>query len=173
MTMRASKLMRALPLIACCVPSVAYGDPQREKDVVMLEAVGASGPCTENGFMGLEFIQNLPDGNPAPFPTTPIPPRGKLLLVTDVDWALNGGDPNSTHVLRLFVVNKAGPQSFRAMESKIQLDPLGAGATTTSATTGFTMSNAAALCVDVIAVGGTNSGLLQGVLLRGRFLDDK
>lgn len=145
-------------------------------DPVMLEAIGVGpGPgalCASKGFQPLEFQRLLPNGLASPFPDTPIPPQNKRLVVTDVDWQQNGGTPGTTHLLRLFLVNRGGDTpGNRVHEVPMQLDATGAGAVATSATTGFMMSSAAALCLDVLPIGSGEPGILQHVLLRGYYVE--
>lgn len=163
----------AMCLLALLLPGSVFAQLTASRRLpVMLEVIGAPGPCTQHGFMPLEFMQNRPDGTSAPFPSTPIPPPGSVMVVTEVDWQLNGGSPRSSHLLRMFVVNKASGSSFRALESPVHLDDLGGGGAVTAVTTGFVFSSAAALCLDVISISGAPSGLLQHALVRGYYVPE-
>lgn len=140
---------------------------------VMLELVGGM-----NGGFGpgnLDFVRNLSDGNHAvaPSPGSFRVPKGKFLVVTDVDWQYihpqGTAGAGKIQILRLFVHNLTAPQSsaLRVFESTVVLSSQGQGGISESMTSGFVVSPEARIGIDVFpGPAGPPSGL-QHAILRG------
>jgi len=131
---------------------------------VVLEVVGTA--------TGLDFSRTLPDGTSAAgyFRV----PEGMVLVVTDVDWQYNSGEPGTRAVLRLLIEPLATDEretprapGRRVFASTItQLNPEGDGGRSEAMTTGFAVSSAGKLAVDVMGKGGKlNHLVIRGYLI--------
>ena len=95
-------------------------------------------------------------------------PDGQALIVTDVSWLYSGGGPGLTEVLMVLVENLADPSTRQTVfQSTIRLGVDGVGGATEHLTSGFLVSSAARVCVDVVP-GPVGSPLrLSNVVLHG------
>jgi hypothetical protein len=140
------------------------GQPSSEH--VTLEVVGVNN--TGDPRVDLDFIRVLPDGTRPPSPPRFRVPSGKVLVVTDVDWQYNLGDPGQVQTLRLFIDNLTDPYiSSRVFESTIILNDEGKGGISENMTSGFVVSSGGRITVDSFPGGGKISHLmLRGYLIR-------
>lgn len=147
---------------------------------VTLEIVhGMKGGCGAGSF---DFVRNLPNGSRDNINVDPSGafriPKGKVLVVTDVDWQYvhpNGSaGAGAIQVLRLFVENPAKPNlTQRQFESTVTLSNLGQGGISERMTSGFIVSSEARICPDVTpGPEGPPSGL-QHLIVRGYLAPDK
>ncbi|MFZ5644709.1 MAG: hypothetical protein ACOY46_14055 [Bacillota bacterium] len=116
------------------------------------------------------FVQIFPDGEPplASFSTSYdyySIPQGYTLIVTDVDWRVEGGAPGKTAALQLHIapldVSYLGNYAF---SSSAILDSSGCGGASVSMTTGFAVSSSARLIAT--SYPNNNSNMKQ-ILVRG------
>jgi hypothetical protein len=129
---------------------------QPASQLVLLESIGIAD--TGDPQQDLGFFRTLPTG--AHTPTSGkgfCPPRGKVLIITDVDWQYAGGAPGGMQVFRIFVAGQ------RVCESAITLSASGEGGISEALTTGFVVAPGKLLSVDTSPGGGR----IQHVLLRG------
>jgi hypothetical protein len=131
---------------------------------VTLEAYGGVGGA-------LLFVRTLPDGNVDGGSGTQgwRIPSNDMLVVTDVDWQYVHPEGPLAYglrqTLRLFIENLAEPEyTRRVFESTITLSTQGQGGISEGMTSGFVISSAAKLTVDVYP--GPTGGL-QHLLVRG------
>jgi len=118
---------------------------------VTLEAIGVTD--------GLDFIRINADGTrePSAFRV----PAGRVFVVTDVDWQYNSGAPQSRQTFRIF------NRSFRVFESAVILNDSGDGGISEAMTSGFVVSSAGRISVDVSPGGGViNHIIIRGYLCR-------
>jgi hypothetical protein len=138
---------------------------QQVQDHVTLEVVGGlTGGC---GAALLDFVRILPDGSSQSGPQGGgwRIPRGRFLVITDVDWQYVHPDAGNAaghiEVLRLFVGER------RVFESTLVLSTTGEGGISESMTAGFVVASSTHICPDVIpGPVGPPSGL-QHLILRG------
>jgi hypothetical protein len=137
-------------------------------DLVTLEmAANLPSGC---GKAKLDFFRVLPDGtsDPKPFRV----PAGRALVVTDVDWHYHSGAPGLAIVLSVLVQNLGdADKRHRAVESVVRLGPDGVGGAGVRMTSGFVVSPAARVCVDLINAPTGDPLRLSRVLLRGYLTD--
>jgi hypothetical protein len=152
------------------------GQPPGEH--VTLEVVGGmKGGC---GPAQLDFVRVLPDGNTEAGPggLGYRVPKGKFLVVTDVDWQYvhpKGAEgAGKIQVLRLSIENLAKPgNSRRAIDSTVTLSSQGEGGVSVSMRSGFVVSSKARICPDVFPGPlGPPSGL-QHLIVRGYLIAEK
>ena len=136
---------------------------------VLLEAVGVAD--TGDSRKDLEFFRTLPDCKVSPTgPTGFRVPKGKVLIITDVDWQYGSGQAGGSQTFRVFIESLSEPDlQRRVFESTTHLDKSGNGGTSESMTTGFVVSRKVRLAVDTFPGGGK----IQHVLLRGYLALDK
>lgn len=136
---------------------------------VLLESIGVAD--TGDPRQDLDFFRILPDGTMTPGgPTGFRTPRGKMLIITDVDWQYGSGNPGGAQTFRVFIEKLAEPSlSRRVFESTVTLNGEGHGGTSEAMTTGFVVSPEVRLTVDTFPGGGK----IQHVLLRGYLVTNK
>ncbi|HBY58746.1 MAG TPA: hypothetical protein DEH78_02915 [Solibacterales bacterium] len=152
--------MKLLVAILAIAPVFAI-DPSQM--VVLEMRSGVRGGC---GPALIDFFRNLPDGSTqsAPFRV----PEGMSLVVTDVDWHYYSGLPSQLQVLRLLIENLAKPEiRRRAFESTVMLNNAGLGGRSERMTTGFVVSSAGRLCLDVLPGPLGDPVRLNSVIVRG------
>ena len=134
---------------------------------VTLELVGGI-----NGGYGPEqlgWIRILPSGSiqPGPGGGNYVVPKGKQLVITDVDWQYDDhGTANAGALvtLRLFVVSPKGDDR-RMIESTIVLSPAGQGGTVTSWTAGAVFGPGTTIGIDTSPLSSAHR--LQHAMLHG------
>lgn len=132
---------------------------QRPSDHVTLESSGGSGD-------NVEFVRIKADGSKDPVSPWRVP-AGKVLVVTDVDWQYNSADPGSRQTFRIFIVNLSSGESERVFESTVMLNDSGDGGISEGMTSGFVISSAGGIEVDVSPGGGRiNRVIIRGYLCR-------
>jgi hypothetical protein len=136
---------------------------------VLLESIGVAN--TGDPLQDIDFFRVLPDGTLSPTgPTGFRVPKGKVMIITDVDWQYGSGPAGASQTFRVFIETLSQPGvRRRVFESTIQLDNSGNGGTSEAMTTGFVVSRKVRLAVDTIPGGGK----IQHVLLRGYLAPDK
>jgi hypothetical protein len=135
-------------LLASGVPSkaggVQDGDTGREPVTLILTAKTDDG-C---GQAKLGFVRAMPDGSAAS--TGFRIPDGHDLVATDIDWLYAGGTPGATQVLLIAIENLAdSSKRHLAFESSARLGFDGTGGANEHLVSGFLVSSAARMCVDV------------------------
>jgi hypothetical protein len=143
------------------------GQPPSEH--VVLELIG--GAAGGFGPGNLDFKRNLANGVSAPGVFRV--PSGRFLVVTDVDWQYvhpqGAAGAGEIQIFRLFVHNLSQPQAtaLRVFESTITLSSRGKGGISESMTSGFVVSPAARIGVDVFPGPQGPPFGLQHAILRG------
>jgi hypothetical protein len=121
---------------------------------VTLHSFGGPG-----GEDGLEFLRINADGTREPDAFRV--PAGKVFVVTDVDWQYNSGAPQSRQIFRIF------NRDNEVFESTVMLNDSGDGGISEAMTSGFVVSSAGRISVDVSPGGGViNFAILRGYLCR-------
>lgn len=116
------------------------------------------------------FVQILPDGEP-PLASLVTSydyysiPAGYTLIVTDVDWRVEGGTPGKTAALQLHIAKlNDGFLGNYAFESSAVLDSSGCGGASVSMTTGFAVSSNARLIATSYP---NNNNNMKQIIVRG------
>jgi hypothetical protein len=134
---------------------------QRPSEHVTLEAVDVGGGDQED----LNLRRIHPDGTRETSPFSV--PASKVLVVTDVDWQYNSGDPKSRQTFRIFIRDFENDESHRVFESTIILNDSGDGGISEGMTSGFVLSSKGTLQGDVSPGGGMiNHIIIRGYLCR-------
>lgn len=123
---------------------------------VLLESIGIAD--TGDPRQDLGFFRVLPTGTLTPSSGRGFcPPRGKVLIITDVDWQYAAGTPGGMQIFRIYVSDR------RVLDSAITLSASGEGGISEAMTTGFVVPPGRLISVDTFPGGGK----IQHVLLRG------
>jgi hypothetical protein len=169
--MKDFRALAAIFVLAGCAndPAITHIG-QRASEYLLLDPVRLPSPTEDCRW---DFVRFLPNGATAGFFRVPY---GKALVVTDVDWQYvhpsGGAGANKLMTLRLFVQNLTDPiKDFRAFESTIVLSSEGHGGASEAMQSGFVVSSAARLCLDVNpGPEGPPSGL-QHAIVRGYLVE--
>ena len=128
------------------------------------EIVNLSGLFDASG--EIFFLRSLPDGHGTAFSI----PAGKVLVITDVNWHMSSGNPGTVVRLALNVENVANPALFRKVfNATVTLNAGGVAGVNESLGSGFVVSSAAKITVDLTAP----TGALEGLMLRGYLAPDE
>ena len=112
------------------------------------------------------FLRTLPNGDATSFSI----PAGKVFVVTDVNWHMASGNPGTVVRLSLNVKNVANPSLFRKVfNAAVTLNTVGLAGVNESLGSGFVVSSAAKITVDLTAP----TGALEGLMLRGYLAPDE
>jgi hypothetical protein len=112
------------------------------------------------------FLRSLPDGTATAFSI----PAGKVFVVTDINWQMASGNPGTVVRLALNVKNVANPALLRKVfNATVTLNAGGVAGVNESLGSGFVVSSAAKITVDLTAP----TGALEGLLLRGYLAPDE
>jgi hypothetical protein len=118
------------------------------------DMVSLSGLFNANG--EIFFMRTLPDGTNASFT---IPP-GKVLIITDVNWQIEAGNPGTVVRLLLRIENLANPIFFRNVHnSLLTLNSAGINGSNERLGTGIAVSSAAKITAHLTAPSGALSNL--------------
>ena len=118
------------------------------------EMVSLSGLFNANG--EIFFLRTLPDGTGASFT---IPP-GKVLIITDVNWQIESGNPGTVVRLLLRLENLANPSFIRNVHNSVlTLNSAGVNGSNERLGTGIAVSSAARITAQLTAPTGALGGL--------------
>lgn len=118
------------------------------------EMVSLSGLFNATG--EIFFMRTLPDGTNASFT---IPP-GKVLIITDVNWQIEAGNPGTVVRLLLRIENLANPIFFRNVHNSVlTLNSAGVNVSNERLGTGIAVSSAAKITAHLTAPSGALSNL--------------
>lgn len=108
------------------------------------------------------FLRTLPDGNATSFTI----PAGKVLVITDVNWQINAGNPGTVARLSLVIENLANPALIRNVyDSVLTLNSGGVNGSNENLRAGIVVSSAAKITANLnIPTGALNSLFLIGYL---------
>jgi hypothetical protein len=108
------------------------------------------------------FLRTLPDGTSSTFTI----PAGKVLIITDVNWMIEAGNPGTITRLNLRVENLANPSLFRnVFDSTLTLNSAGFNVSNERLTSGIVVSSAAKVTATLtIPTGALRSLFLIGYL---------
>lgn len=125
------------------------------------EMVSLSGLFNASG--EIFFLRTLPDGTSTTFAI----PAGKVLVVTDVNWLVEAGNPGTVTRLSLRVENLANPSLFRNVyDSVLTLNSAGVDVSNERLTAGIVVSSAAKITANVnMPTGALRSLFLIGYLV--------
>jgi hypothetical protein len=122
------------------------------------EIISLSGLFNANG--EIFFLRTLPDGTSASFTI----PAGKVLIITDVNWQIDAGNPGTVARLLLRIENLANPIFIRDVhKSVLTLNSAGVNGVNDRLTAGIAVSSAA----KITAYLTTPSGALGCLYLIG------
>ena len=122
------------------------------------EMVSLSGNFNATG--EIFFMRTLPDGTSAPFTI----PAGKVLIITDVNWQIEAGNPGTVARLSLRIENLANPIFIRDVhKSVLTLNSAGVNGVNERLGAGIAVSSAA----KITAILTTPSGALGCLYLIG------
>ena len=128
------------------------------------EMVSLSGLFNANG--EIFFMRTLPDGTNTSFT---IPP-GKVLIITDVNWQIEAGNPGTVVRLLLRIENLANPIFFRNVHNSVlTLNSAGLNVSNERLGTGIAVSSAAKVTAQLTAP----SGALSNLFLIGYLVPDE
>src|SRR5678816_931526 len=122
------------------------------------EMVSLSGNFNATG--EIFFLRTLPDGTSTPFTI----PAGKVLIITDVNWQIEAGNPGAVARLSLRIENLANPIFIRDVhKSVLTLNSAGVNGVNERLGAGIAVSSAA----KITALLTTPSGALGSLYLIG------
>jgi hypothetical protein len=124
------------------------------------EMVSLNGLFNANG--EIFFLRTLPDGNSSSFTI----PAGKVLILTDVNWMIEAGNPGTVTRLNLRVENLTNPSLIRnVFDSTLTLNSAGFNVSNEHLTAGILVSSAARITANVtMPTGALRSLFLIGYL---------
>lgn len=124
------------------------------------EMVSLSGLFNNSG--EIFFLRTVPDGTSTTFTI----PAGKVLIITDVNWTIEAGNPGTITRLNLRVENLANPALFRnVFDSTLTLNSAGFNVSNERLTSGIVVSSAAKITANVtMPTGALRSLFLIGYL---------
>ena len=118
------------------------------------EIVSLSGLFNANN--EIFFMRTLPDGTVASFTV----PTGKVLIITDVNWQIDSGNPGTVARLLLRIENIANPIFIRNVHNSVlTLNSAGVNASNERLGTGIAVSSAAKITAHLTAPSGALSSL--------------
>lgn len=118
------------------------------------EIVSLSGLFNANN--EIFFMRTLPDGTVASFTV----PSGKVLIITDVNWQIDSGNPGTVARLLLRIENIANPIFIRNVHNSVlTLNSAGVNASNERLGTGIAVSSAAKITAHLTAPSGALSSL--------------
>jgi len=122
------------------------------------EMVSLSGNFNATG--EIFFMRTLPDGTSTPFTI----PAGKVLIITDVNWQIEAGNPGTVARLSLRIENLANPSFIRDVhKSVLTLNSAGVNGVNERFGAGIAVSSAAKITAHLT----TPSGSLGSLYLIG------
>ena len=118
------------------------------------EMVSLSGLFNNTG--EIFFMRTLPDGTSTSFTI----PAGKVLIITDVNWQIDSGNPGTVIRLLLRIENLANPIFIRNVHNSVlTLTSAGVNASNERLGTGIAVSSAAKITAHLTAPSGALSSL--------------
>ena len=118
------------------------------------EIVSLSGLFNNNG--EIFFLRTLPDGTSAPFTV----PAGKVLIITDVNWQIESGNPGTVVRLLLRLENLANPSLIRNVHNSVlTLNSAGVNGVNERFGAGIAVSSAAKITAQLTAPSGALGAL--------------
>ena len=118
------------------------------------ELVSLSGNFNNTG--EIFFMRTLPDGTSTSFTI----PAGKVLIITDVNWQIDSGNPGTVIRLLLRIENLANPIFIRNVHNSVlTLNSAGVNSSNERLGTGIAVSSAARITAHLTAPSGALSGL--------------
>ena len=118
------------------------------------EMVSLSGNFNATG--EIFFMRTLPDGTSTSFTI----PAGKVLILTDVNWQIEAGNPGTVVRLLLRIENLANPIFFRNVHNSVlTLTSAGVNSSNERLGTGIAVSSAAKITALLTAPSGALGGL--------------
>ena len=118
------------------------------------EMVSLSGNFNNTG--EIFFMRTLPDGTSTSFTI----PAGKVLIITDVNWQIDSGNPGTVIRLLLRIENLANPIFIRNVHNSVlTLTSAGVNSSNERLGTGIAISSAAKITAHLTAPSGALSGL--------------
>ena len=128
------------------------------------EMVSLSGNFTPTG--EIFFMRTLPDGTSTPFTV----PAGKVLIITDVNWQIEAGNPGTVARLLLRIENLANPIFFRNVHNSVlTLNSAGVNGSNERLGAGIAVSSAAKITATLT----TPNGALGGLFLIGYLVPEE
>ena len=119
------------------------------------EIVSLSGLFNATG--EIFFMRTLPDGTVHPQWTIP---AGKVLIITDVNWQIDSGNPGTSVKLLLRIENLANPIFIRNVHNSVMtLNSAGANGVNERLGAGIAVSSAAKITAHLTAPSGALGGL--------------
>ena len=118
------------------------------------EMVSLSGLFNNNG--EIFFLRTLPDGTSTPFTI----PAGKVLIITDVNWQIDSGNPGTVVRLLLRIENLANPALIRNVHNSVfTLNSAGVNGVNERLGAGIVISSAAKITAQLTAPSGALGAL--------------
>ena len=118
------------------------------------EMVSLSGLFSANG--EIFFMRTLPDGTATTFTI----PAGKVLIITDVNWQIDFGNPGTVVRLSLRIENLANPSLIRNVHNSVlTLNSAGVNGLNERMAAGIVISSAAKITANLNAPSGALGGL--------------
>ena len=118
------------------------------------EIVSLSGLFNANG--EIFFLRTLPDGTSTQFTI----PAGKVLIITDVNWQIDSGNPGTVVRLLLRIENLANPALIRNVHNSVfTLNSAGVNGVNERLGAGIVVSSAAKITAQLTAPSGALGGL--------------
>jgi hypothetical protein len=118
------------------------------------EIVNLSGLFNATG--EISFLRTLPDGTASAFTI----PAGKVLVITDVNWQIESGNPGTVTRLLLRIENLANPSLIRNVHNSVlTLNSAGVNGVNEHLGAGIAVSSAAKITANLIAPSGALGGL--------------
>jgi hypothetical protein len=118
------------------------------------EMVSLSGLFNNTG--EIFFLRTLPDGTSTSFTI----PAGKVLIITDVNWQIDAGNPGTVIRLLLRIENLANPTLIRNVHNSVlTLNSAGVSGSNERLGTGIAVSSAAKITAHLTAPTGAFSSL--------------
>ena len=119
------------------------------------EIVNLSGLFNANG--EIFFMRTLPDGTANPSFTIP---AGKVLIITDINWQMDSGNPGTVVRLLLRIENLANPIFIRNVHNSVlTLNGAGVNGVNEHLGAGIAISSAAKITAHLTAPSGALGGL--------------
>jgi len=118
------------------------------------EMVSLSGLFNNNG--EIFFLRTLPDGTSTAFTI----PAGKVLIITDVNWQIDSGNPGTVVRLLLRIENLANPALIRNVHNSVfTLNSAGVNGVNERLGAGIVVSSAAKITAQLTAPSGALGAL--------------
>jgi hypothetical protein len=164
-----------IPTAILAIPHILYAGGlthvgAQVDDLVTLQVIsGARNGC---GAAKFDVVRVLPDGTSSADPFRV--PEGRALIITEMDWYYFNGPPGATVILSVIAENlRDASKRSSVFQSPIRLGPDGVGGASERMTSGFAISSAGRVCVDVLNGPEGYPVRLSKVLLRGYLVNHR